>query len=503
MPNDKRRAPLETYVFFFVVFALLQVLIHTPLLKLPFFWDEVGQFIPAALDILHAGSWIPHSALPNAHPPTVMAFLAGVWFATGYSIAATRVAMLLVSAAGLLVAFLLAIWLSANLPGKPAFAVVLLLIFSPLYYAQSMLALLDLPAMLFTCLALLLFLQQRTPASAAACVALVLVKETGIIVPVVFIGWLAWERRWREAAYFLAPVVVLAAWLVTLRVHTGNLLGNPQFAHRNLLFLLHPVRFPLALVRRLYYLFIADFHWIGTLAIGWAVRRTQVFRTRDWGVAGSIFAAHVIFFSLFGWATLERYLLPVLPILYSAMLAGFSTLPRRWTLVAECALAIGLVASNFWNPPYPFPLENNLAFIDFVDLQKEAAQFIQYRYPHRRVLSAWPFGSAVARPDFGYVERGFVCAQIPDFRAATLAMVNWSNVEVFVLYSRNWDPDRNLLRIPIVRELWARYYGYQPDLVAPEIETGLKLEQVGHWERRGQWIDVYAVTNRPQLITGM
>src|SRR5512142_2971188 len=30
--------------------------------------------------------------------------------------------------------------------------------------------------------------------------------ETGIIVPVLFLGWLAYERRWRDAAYFLAPV---------------------------------------------------------------------------------------------------------------------------------------------------------------------------------------------------------------------------------------------------------------------------------------------------------
>ena len=81
-----------------------------------------------------------------------------------------------------------------------------MLLLSPLFFAQSMLAQLDAPAMLFTALALLLFLQNHLRASAAVCVALVLVKETGAVVPAVFALWLARERRWRDAAWFLAAV---------------------------------------------------------------------------------------------------------------------------------------------------------------------------------------------------------------------------------------------------------------------------------------------------------
>src|SRR5712691_9915312 len=46
----------------------LEVAIHLPYLKL-LFWDELGQFIPAALDLYHDGAWVPHSTLPNVHPP--------------------------------------------------------------------------------------------------------------------------------------------------------------------------------------------------------------------------------------------------------------------------------------------------------------------------------------------------------------------------------------------------------------------------------------------------
>src|ERR1700677_3471604 len=89
-------------------FALIVFLAHLPYLSLPYFWDELGQFVPAALDIYHDGAWIPHSAVPNAHPPEVMAYLALVWRTFGYSIAATRSAMLALATLALFFTFLLA-----------------------------------------------------------------------------------------------------------------------------------------------------------------------------------------------------------------------------------------------------------------------------------------------------------------------------------------------------------------------------------------------------------
>ena len=53
--------------------------LHAPLLRLPYFWDEAGYYVPAARDLLLTGSLIPHSTLSNAHPPLVMAYLALWW----------------------------------------------------------------------------------------------------------------------------------------------------------------------------------------------------------------------------------------------------------------------------------------------------------------------------------------------------------------------------------------------------------------------------------------
>ena len=40
-----------TYLFFFGSFVFVVFLTHAPYFGLPYFWDELGQFVPSALDI--------------------------------------------------------------------------------------------------------------------------------------------------------------------------------------------------------------------------------------------------------------------------------------------------------------------------------------------------------------------------------------------------------------------------------------------------------------------
>ncbi len=94
------------------------IALHLPMLKFPFHWDELGQFVPASLDLYQDGSLVAHSTLPNVHPPGVMAIVALTWRIFGVSVAAARVAMLVVASAGLLFSFLLAIRLCRGSGGR-------------------------------------------------------------------------------------------------------------------------------------------------------------------------------------------------------------------------------------------------------------------------------------------------------------------------------------------------------------------------------------------------
>ena len=71
---------------------------HTSLLRLPYYWDEAGYYIPAAWDFFRTGSLIPTSTLSNAHPPLPSVVLAGAWKVFGFAPLVTRTTMCLVAA---------------------------------------------------------------------------------------------------------------------------------------------------------------------------------------------------------------------------------------------------------------------------------------------------------------------------------------------------------------------------------------------------------------------
>src|SRR5277367_383345 len=114
---------------------------HAPLLRLPYFWDEAGYFVPAARDLLLTGSLIPHTTVSNAHPPLVMAWLALWWKLVGYAPLVTRTAMLVLAAFSLLGVFRLAERVANT---RIAIASTLCSALYPVFFAQSSLAQVDL-----------------------------------------------------------------------------------------------------------------------------------------------------------------------------------------------------------------------------------------------------------------------------------------------------------------------------------------------------------------------
>jgi 4-amino-4-deoxy-L-arabinose transferase-like glycosyltransferase len=494
-PKRAHGVRTDTYVFFLLSFTLMVFLTHVAYFDLPYFWDELGQFVPAALDIYHDGAFIPHSTVPNAHAPGIMAYLAAVWAIFGYSIPATRAAMLLLASCAALFTFLLAIQLCRGLRGAPAFAPALLLLVDPLFYMQGMLAQLDMPAMLFTVLALLLFLQERHRAAALACTALVLAKETGALLPFLLVlVLLADPPRTRFAAYYIAPFAVLAVWFFALWRATGHLFGDAGFTHYNLGYALNPARASLCFLRRIYYLFAADFRWVGTVAIVLAWQRTRIYANRAWRITWLFIGAHVLMVSLLGGAELERYVLPVLPLVYIAMGAGWSVLRPRWRNASIAVVAAGLLAGLILNPPFPFPFENNLAMVDFVELHRAAAQFLEKTYPDRRVYTAWPLTQALRNPDFGYVHAKLSPLETSDLRYSTLRAIDPKEVDVLVLYSRTWEPEWGVMRFGVAQRFLRRFYEYEPQMNTAQVREHFGLMPVQRWTRRGQWVEVYSRT---------
>ena len=233
------------YPLFFVAIYLS----HWPLLRLPYFWDEAGYYIPAALDFFHTGSLIPHSTLTNAHPPLPSILLAGWWHIGGGAISGTRTFVAMVAAGGLLGSFRLGRVLAGT--AVAAIATALTAVY-PVWFAQSTLAHADIFAAAFTLWALSYYFERyrtecsngRLAAAALLFSLAALAKETAIVTPVVLGLWeiarLATERRGGESrasvgwvGALFAPVLPLAAWYAYHFHATGFVFGNPEFLRYN------------------------------------------------------------------------------------------------------------------------------------------------------------------------------------------------------------------------------------------------------------------------------
>lgn len=494
-PDERRGANLRAGAIFFALIAIAMVAIHYPLLRMPFYWDELGQFVPAALDIFERGTWIPVTTLPNIHPPGLMALLAGIWTVFGYSIAATRIAMLLLASLGAFLAFRLTLQLATGVPGLPGFTTVLLLFTSPLFYTQAMMAQLDMPAMVLTLLAIVLFLEERVLLSVVTCIALVWMKETGVVLPVVMGAFLWREGRRRDAVLFAAPLLSLAPWLWLLWKSTGSVFGNREFAEYNVLYPLHPARLGLALSRRFWELFLNHGYFLGAIPLAVLWRRQPLFARREWRFLLWFTLAHVLAVTVAGGAVLERYLLPVIPLSFAGFAVAWSLMGGRKAIALPLATASISVLGFFLPPVLPQPEENDLEMTRAVQLYKAAADWMESNHSHETVATAWPLSDALQRPGLGYVDKRFRVYRMSAFSIDELRRVAAKKPDVFILYSddefeRSWIHQR----FPGIDLIRRQLYQWEPSIIGRDVEDVLGMREEARWQTPDRSITVFART---------
>jgi hypothetical protein len=508
-------------VIFFAIFLL-----HIPLLSLPYFWDEAGYYVPAARDILLTGSLIPHTTISNAHPPLVLAWLALWWKLAGYAPLVTRSAMLMAATFSLLGVFRLAERVANS---EVAAAATLCTAVSPVFFAQSSLAQVDLAAAGLIFWGLLAYFEDRPAAVSLWFSLAALAKETAIIAPLALAAWellralTAWEplkaRSLRanenqgaptpsikRTLALLLPCLPLAAWYAYHYLKTGYVFGNPEFFRYNVAATLSLPRFLLALALRLWQVFGYQHLWILTLAMilamllpplpqnGSARPRIAISVQLTFLV---VIASYVVAMALIGGAVLARYMLPAIPLV---IIASISTLWRRlpyWQAFAAL-IAATFVLAWFMDPPYGFSPEDNWAYCDYVTLHQDAETFLEARYPMAKTLTAWPASDELARPWLGYVTRPVQVVRIEDFSLEqVLSAADFrANFDVALVFSTKYQPPHELLeRWKTWEALKARYFGFHRDLPPIAIAQLLGGRIMFAEERKGQWVAVIALEN--------
>lgn len=494
----------------FSVLLLAILVLHLPLLRLPYFWDEAGYYIPAVRDLM-GGSLIPHSTPSNAHPPLVMAYVALWCKAFGYTPPVVRTAMVTVAAFALVGLFRLAA-LVANV--EVAWAATLCTALYPVFFTQSSLAQVDLAAAGFTFWGLRSHLKDGRSCAIWFSLA-VLSKETAIVAPAALFVWEVmrpWLRRFFTierkrvlSAFWLAvPSIPFGMWYAYHYAKTGFVLGNPEFFRYNVQTTLQPLRIVLALLLRIWQLFgylnLYVLTALTVLALSFRPVRDDDGERQAISLEAQfafyvVVAAYALFMAFVGGAVLARYLLPAVPLL---IIVFVSTLRRRFRywLWAIGFTVFAFLAGLFINPPYGFSLEDNLAYRDYIILHQHAEDFLEARFPMSRVLTAWPGSDELTRPFLGYVTRPMQVVRIENFTVEQLmsAADARSGYDVAFVFSTKYQPRRSLFDGWRIWQEWkARFFDYHRDLPPQAGAEMLGGRLMYAEDRQGQWVAVIEI----------
>jgi hypothetical protein len=180
----------------------------------------------------------------------------------------------------------------------------------------------------------------------------------------------------------------------------------------------------------------------------------------------------------------------VLPVFYIAVAVALTTVQRTTGTVVSLALAVGLAVNIFWNPPYPFPYENNYSMVDFVHLQQDAAEFANRNFKNKTIATAWPLTAAMADSDYGYVDHPLRTVETNDFHLSSIEALAPASFDSLITYTRTWAPETGWISNPYVRRFLAHFYQWEPEITAEQCAR-LGLYPEVSWSSHGQGITIY------------
>jgi hypothetical protein len=521
----RRDRPLPLWMLLPVFFVGVY-LTHVTLLRLPYYWDEAGYYIPAAYDFFRTGSLIPSTTLSNAHPPLPSIYLALWWKLGGMVPSVTRTALCLIAALALLAVYRIATVLTGRV--DVAAATVALTAIYPVWYAQSTLAHADLFAAAATLWGLSYMFAGRDrdyiPAAALFSIA-ALCKETAIVIPLALAAYeIATSSRntgnakigpgrsqlIKRLALLLSPIAPLCLWYAYHWHKTGFIFGNPEFLRYNATATLTPLRVLLAFGHRVLHitaymnLFVPVICMFAAMLLPAIPEDGRHLRPRVSFSAQAqilvIILANLLLFSVLGGALLTRYLLPLYPLMLLLCVNTWRRRVRYWPALAALT-AIAFLVGLRLNPPYRFAPEDNLAYADVIRLHQQAIARIVRQYPNSTVLTAWPATDELSRPELGYVRKPVPVVKIDNFslpeiqKAARLT----DPYTVAFPFSTKYDPPSLPFSLgPKSEALDTRFFDFHHDLRPWEIAHLLDGEVVWEADRNGQWVALLHF-DRPQL----
>jgi len=412
--SDSQAAPASRLPPLLGASLLLNGVLAVLLLKLgaaalPYYWDEQAYIVPS--------HWLAQESLVRAlpglhpegkffgHPPGLYVLMALQFRAFGETVLVPHLLMLAFACACLAGTYRLGAHLGDRTTGVAAAAFVFAI---PIFFAQSVMVLGDVPVAALGVLAVGCLLERRFKAYVALALAMLAFKETSLAVVVACAAYAGLREpgrgraeRLRDAGRHLAPALLLLAFLAAVRVATGTTVSNLYFQEHSLItFSADKLRSTTG------WMFVEQGKWILTALV---LAALVVQRGRFWRPELGLFAAILaLFWAAFGLLYfLPRYFVPTYP--YLAVTAALalrallgSSAPLR--LGAAAAVAVALVTRyDCTKSYYRSNLEADPCYVDAVRLDQEVIRFLASGADVTTAAVPWTYMKNVELPFMGYV----------------------------------------------------------------------------------------------------
>jgi hypothetical protein len=367
----------------------------------------------------------------------------------------------------------------------------ILLFFSPIFFSISGQSLLDIPLVAFSMMTLYFFIKKNRLFYLLSAFCLVLTKEPGIILILALVVYKFFKKdKFFVTLFYMIPVLIFFVWETWYYTQTGyfggemkNLLISHIFPNNGLMSLSTILKQFLAVI---YQITFWNYEWILTFTIIFAVLTHKKFFNSNVKFLLILILFYVIFFSFA--PLLPRYLLPIYPIFFIISAKSLYSMGKgRWVIFIIIIILFiscyrwnwglkGLIQDPVFHSTIFYPKiitsvrngELSLDYMDIVELEKSACDFIFTNYKNSTMSSDFPF---ILTRNIGIID---------------ISDRQWIKNNITVLYPIN---EENIKKSNLV--VIESYSGWYNENEAKFSGILSKLEIIKKFEKNGKFLIIY------------
>lgn len=425
--------------FSFLLFPLLIIILFAfwwTTIKTPYWWDSAGFVILGAKIILKSNFMTLDPNLAGAYPHTTLflVLLALSWKIFGESLLVSHLLMLFFTVLLFVYMFRLAQLLTGSKwrGNLTAFLAGILLLFTPVFFAQLGIIYMEIPVTAFAVMSVYYYLRKNIPLYLLSTILMVYTKDVSVFVLLVILAFdfgkqlvysvssdkkIVWKDYLKRLALLGLPIFVLFLWFLHHKITTGWWYIPPTAPWAG-----PKVIVPENIQQVLSFFFAGQWRIIPTIFVlifleeSFIRKKFQkdLFRA-DLFLIILIPIATALFFGMTEF--LHRYIIIGLPFFYILFYYLFTTLLQKKTVrfqlislslvtVIICALFYTQWDLHrriaFWRFP---PLEENLEYKDVISIGEAVSSYLEKNHPNAKILTSFPANYMFAQPFQGYVKK--------------------------------------------------------------------------------------------------